>query len=164
MFPTKPTIGTRREKPKKQEANPFLLPVMLLGVGAVLAQMSWTQKNKYLFAPFSIDVFVCDTCDRRGVVQDPADGRTLVICPICFGVGRHDVRRIDTDDSVCPACDGMGRLLDPTPDDPLHARTCERCDGRGLTRPEAWSGRPEDVKLAPPRERGALIESPPPEL
>ena len=131
---------------REKKSNPFIIPILLLGGGALIAQMFWTQENQYLFQPFSIQRFECDLCDQRGVVENEVDHR-LMLCPVCFGVGGKNVRRIDEGDKRCIACDGMGRILDPTPEDPLHARTCTRCDGRGLVRGDVWSGTPSDLKL-----------------
>ena len=41
------------------------------------------------------------------------------------------IRRLDSNDDLCPACGGMGRWESP---DTGAVDTCPRCQGRGLVR------------------------------
>jgi hypothetical protein len=34
------------------------------------------------------------------------------MCPACYGVGYHTIRRFSEADVLCPACLGLGRLED----------------------------------------------------
>jgi len=69
----------------------------------------------------------CEHCMEGGTIITPEGERA--ICPICFGVGYHMVRRFDPAEKYCPACGGMGRVKSP---DTGLVETCVRCNGRGL--------------------------------
>lgn len=122
-------------RPKIRKSNPYLFPVLLLSVGVIVAQMFWLQGNQHLFRPFSIERIKCEHCGGVGVVRDLADGSVLVLCPVCYGVGHHNIRRVDQEDRMCPACSGMGRIEE----EDRSWRLCRRCEGRGLIRPVPWS-------------------------
>jgi hypothetical protein len=122
-------------RPKQQKKNPYLYPVLLLSIGVIIAQMFWLQGNQHLFRPFSIERIKCEHCGSVGVARDPNDGGTLLLCPVCYGVGHHTIRRVDGEDRMCPACSGMGRVEE----EDRSWRLCLRCEGRGLTRPTPWS-------------------------
>lgn len=108
----------------------YTLVVILVGGGVLVGQMFWVQKNQYRFAPFSIERIQCEECGTTGMVpSEKGPNSPLQMCPVCFGVGSHQVRRIDDRDVLCPACEGMGRVWDG-----VTSRTCRRCDGRGLIR------------------------------
>lgn len=126
------THGERRKRSKRSA----VAPVAMLVVVFVIAQIYWLRDNQHLFRPFAIQRVYCDLCGRTGVVEDPSITNRFVICPQCFGVGHHLVRRMDDADRLCPACIGMGRVQDPSN---RTWRTCERCDGRGLIRDETPS-------------------------
>lgn len=125
-------------KPRKK--NPYLYPVLLLSIGVIVAQMIWLQGNQHLFRPFSIERIKCDPCGGVGVKRSVDDQDVLVMCPACYGVGHHLVRRLDGDDNLCPPCMGLGRL-----EEEGRWRACNRCEGRGLIRSIPWSTRPEDM-------------------
>jgi len=72
---------------------------------------------------------ICEHCDGRGVYRPPSAPKAVALCPVCFGLGSHLVRRLDDNDELCPACGGMGRVADASGE---MADTCERCGGRGL--------------------------------
>ncbi len=109
--------------------------VILAAVVALVAQAYWLKKNDYLFRPYAIENIACDHCGGTGVVHDGKNEDILNLCPACFGVGSHRVRRIDAEDKLCPACAGRGRIEDAGTS---AWRTCQRCDGRGLVRDAPW--------------------------
>lgn len=121
------THGQRRRREKRNAIAPVGLLVMLV----LIAQAFWLKDNQHLFRPFAIQRIQCDTCQRTGLVADEQSTNRLAMCPQCFGVGYHPVRRMDDLDRLCPACVGMGRVQDGRTD---IWRTCERCYGRGLIR------------------------------
>jgi hypothetical protein len=126
----------RRIRRPERKAPSYLGPIALFAVVLLIGQMIWLNKHDYMFRPFSIDRLSCDVCGGTGVARDAADEDILVICPSCFGVGSHYIRRIDKSDRLCAACGGMGRVKAEG-----EYRTCRRCDGRGLTRDAPWRSR-----------------------
>ena len=133
-------------RPRQRSANPYMLPIILLGGVALIGQMFWLQGNKHLFRPFSVDRIKCEHCGTVGVVRSKEDDGILVLCPACYGVGAHWVRRVDDEDLLCPACVGAGRVEDPDGS----WRQCRRCEGRGLTREHAWSTKSTEMFKDPP--------------
>ena len=121
--------GKVKAPPNRQRSSVVLL-VAMVGAFVLFLQWRWLGQNKTLFAPFSIQRISCDTCGRTGRVPDPQVNNALVMCPACYGVGYHTIRRFSELEVLCPACLGLGRLEDK--DDVW--RTCRRCDGRGLIR------------------------------
>lgn len=77
-----------------------------------------------------VETLECDRCFGTGGILS-ADGQKREICPICLGVGSRLIRRLDSNDDLCPACGGMGRWESP---DTGAVDTCPRCQGRGLVR------------------------------
>ena len=125
-------------RPPKTFSNAQILAgvLMLLLPIAAFYQSIWLSQNKNLFTPLVLRVqserIDCPYCGGVGTLRSPPHGTNLVICPICFGVGGHYVRRLPGHHEVlCPACGGMGRIFDP---DLGYARYCRRCGGRGLIR------------------------------
>jgi len=121
-------------RPKRSRSH-FIAAVLIavLPLAAIL-QGIWISKNKEKFRPivlrFYIDRFECSNCDGVGTLRDPDHPDKVVLCPVCFGVGGHQVRRFDpTNEVMCPACTGMGWIPDKTG---FSARLCKRCGGRGL--------------------------------
>lgn len=123
-------------RPPKIFSSVHLLAALLMILLPVAAfyQSFWLAEHKHLFAPLLFRVqserIDCPYC--HGLGTRPVSGSTtnFVICPICFGVGGHYVRRLPNKHEVlCPACGGMGRVFDP---DLGIARFCRRCGGRGL--------------------------------
>jgi len=108
-----------------------LLPVV------VILQVVWMSHSQDAFRPlllhFQVDRFPCDHCQGTGVVRDKERPDQVLLCPICFGVGGHQVRKMGKGEAMCPACAGMGRMIDPASGE---ARYCKRCNGRGLIRAE----------------------------
>lgn len=108
-----------------------LLPVV------VVMQVVWMSRNQDALRPlllqFQVDRFTCDHCQGTGVVRDKEHPEQIHLCPICFGVGGHQVRKWGPGEAMCPACAGMGRMIDPESGE---ARFCRRCNGRGLIRAE----------------------------
>lgn len=139
-----PPIAPRRPPPRG--TNPYLIPIMLVAGGVLVAQMFWLQKNDYMFRPFALERITCDLCKGLGVVRDRSDEELLRMCPACYGVGSHTIRRIDAEDYLCPACRGMGRVPD---DEPQTWRMCRRCEGRGLVREAPWMTTREAFTNAP---------------
>ncbi len=128
--------AVQRRPMRARRANPYMIPVLLVAAGVLIAQMFWLKKNDFLFRPFQLERITCDNCGGTGVVRDGRDDEILRLCPTCFGVGSHNIRRIDAEDRLCPACVGMGRVKDEGAEE---WRTCRRCDGRGLTRIAPWA-------------------------
>ena len=127
---------------RKRSSNPYLIPITLVGAAALFGQTFWLQGHQRLFRPFSVDRLTCEHCGGAGVVRDGAPAAALVLCPACYGVGAHWVRRLDESDQLCPACAGAGRLAEP---EGGAWRTCRRCDGRGLIRSQPWSTKDADM-------------------
>ncbi|HMO51170.1 MAG TPA: hypothetical protein PKE26_13505 [Kiritimatiellia bacterium] len=118
---------------RRGKKNNFILPVALLVGLFLIGQAYWLSSNRHMFAPFAISRISCDTCAKVGLVRDAADSRITRMCPACFGVGYHTVRRFDEQDVICVPCGGMGRL-----EEDGAWRTCQRCSGRGLHRRDEW--------------------------
>jgi hypothetical protein len=127
--------GSKRSPTGTSKSVNYAVPVAMFAVVLLIGQMFWVMRNEHLFLPFSIDRIRCEFCGGTGVVKQHREGGTLLLCPLCFGVGSHHIRRIDDKDSLCAACEGMGRLSE----DGMW-RTCRRCDGRGLVRDAPWFG------------------------
>jgi hypothetical protein len=130
-------VVRRTPRHAQPRASQYLMPITVLAVLVLVGQMMWLNKHDYMFKPFSIERIRCDNCGGTGVVRDEKDDSFVILCPVCFGVGGHYVRRVDGEDRLCPACSGLGRL--DAGDGP---RTCKRCDGRGLMREAPWTSRP----------------------
>ena len=86
-----------------------------------------------------------------------SDGE-LLLCPVCFGTGRHMLRRWNENELLCEACLGMGRVLDAMK--PV-AHPCEECGGRGLVEAEsmlarAAAGQVEKIPCKACEQRGLL--------
>lgn len=100
-------------------------------------QGMWLYRHQHAFKPFLLQVpverILCDHCGGTGLVRDPDHAELTDICPVCYGVGGHYVRKLDKLDVMCPACAGMGRVIDYQSGTP---RLCLRCGGRGLIRVE----------------------------
>ena len=113
--------------------NTFILFLVIMGAGFVLFKQSeWMEQNRPRFRRLiSIKRVGCDYCAETGIIDDETEAAGFRLCPICFGVGVHMIRKLDDHDKLCPACGGMGRLYDFDTEQP---RTCGRCDGRGLIR------------------------------
>lgn len=132
-----------KSKPKGRilPNDPLLIQVVIfifLGVIALLLQSRWVAKNQDKFlGPLMAFVHVqriqCEYCDGTGLIKIGDNPPELDICPVCFGVGGHYIRKHGDHESLCPACGGMGRIID---EETGLAHTCKRCDGRGLIRIE----------------------------
>lgn len=133
-------------KPKRKGRilpnDPLMIQVIifiLIAIVALVLQSRWVAKNQEKFLG-SLMVFMhveripCEHCDKTGLVQIKSDPPQMDICPVCFGLGGHNVRKYDDRENLCPACAGMGRIFD---EETGTARTCRRCDGRGLIRTES---------------------------
>lgn len=116
-----------------RERNRYIAPVAFLVMLILLGQVFWLSENRERFSPFSISRISCAKCGKYGKVRDAADASIAKMCPVCFGVGYHTVRRFDEKDGVCAPCGGMGRV-----DEGGVWRTCRRCDGRGVHRIDDW--------------------------
>lgn len=124
------------------QRSAFILLVAMAGGFVLFLQWRWLEENQHLFAPFSIQRIECDICGKTGQVPKEGSNNVLEMCPACYGVGYHSVRRFGSQDVLCPACMGMGRLEEKDGT----WRTCRRCDGRGLilsgaaeSKAETWS-------------------------
>ena len=131
MFPTLNELT--KGQPRQRRKNVFIAPVGILVVLFLVGQAYWLSQNGYLFAPFALSKVDCDYCQKLGVVRDEQNPRIMKMCPVCFGVGHHQIRRFDKEDVLCSACGGMGRF-----DEQGVWRSCKRCDGRGLHRINDW--------------------------
>jgi hypothetical protein len=142
-----PVRSKRKIMPEtaNRQRTAYIAAVTLVGAVVLVLQMIWVSKNQYRFAPFALDRIPCEVCGKTGLVPaDESSNSKLVMCPACFGVGSHTIRRVDEHDVLCAACEGMGRV-----DDGTGWRTCRRCEGRGLVR--APDGPEEPVyELLPP--------------
>lgn len=126
----------RKKEPKRNDPRRqlYILGIVAACGLALIGQTYWVSKNKVRFAPFAIERVRCDECKGLGLVSRPSadDSKRLVMCEACFGLGSRQIRRIDDEDSLCPACVGFGRV--DSGDDGTW-RWCRRCGGRGLIRP-----------------------------
>jgi hypothetical protein len=139
--------------------NNYVMPVAMLTLLFLVGQVYWLSDNRHRFTPYRVARLPCDTCMKLGQVRDAEDGQRLVMCPTCFGVGHKQVRYFDDLDVICAACGGMGRLREGTNQ---VWRTCERCDGRGLHRDEAWERMVEvETYVVPPQAPPADASSAP---
>ncbi len=134
--------------------------LMLMLPLAAIYQSFWLSDNRNLFTPLVLRVqserIDCPYCGGLGTLR-PAPGATnVMMCPICFGVGGHYVRRLPGRREVlCPACGGMGRLWDA---DMGYARYCRRCGGRGLIQVLEAAELPADDGAAPGNETAGAAE------
>lgn len=124
---------TRSGKRNERDRNPYMAPVALLVMLVLVGQAFWLSDNRTLFSPFAISRIPCDRCQKRGTYRDYDDNRIMKMCPACFGVGYHAVRKFDAMDVLCAPCGGMGRLQEADA-----WRTCQRCAGRGIHRADDW--------------------------
>ena len=124
-FQKKPGI-----RPPDRQRSAYILLITLVGGLVLFMQWQWLGQNRYLFAPFAIQRIECDLCGKTGRVPKPDANNQLEMCPACYGVGYHTIRRFDDREVLCAACLGLGRLEDQDGS----WRTCRRCDGRGLIR------------------------------
>ena len=116
--------------PTRQQRSSIIALVIMVGGFVLFLQWKWLGQNNHLFAPFSIERIVCEHCGKTGRVPKEGANNVLEMCPACYGVGYHTLRRFEENEVLCPACLGLGRLEDRDG----HWRTCRRCDGRGLIR------------------------------
>ena len=114
--------------PPDRQKSAYVLLIMMVGGFVLFMQWRWLGENRHLFAPFSIQRIECEVCGKTGQVPKPGANNVLEMCPACYGVGYHTIRRFNEADVLCPACLGLGRLED----EDESWRTCRRCDGRGL--------------------------------
>lgn len=130
MIPMPEYKSRMRERPDSRRSMVILGVVAVCGL-TLIGQVFWLAKNQYRFAPFAIERIRCETCAGVGMVSRvDADGVTrLHLCPACYGLGSHQIRRVDDNDQLCPACVGFGRV-----EENGQWRWCRRCDGRGLIR------------------------------
>jgi hypothetical protein len=125
--------GLTKGQPRSGKRNQFVAPVALMVTLFLVGQAYWLSKNSYIFTPFSITKIDCDNCFKVGVVRDEENSRIMKMCPACFGVGSHTIRRFDEQDVLCVACGGIGRL-----ESHGEWRFCNRCNGRGMHRMNDW--------------------------
>lgn len=111
-----------------RQKSAYTLLIAVLGGLVLFLQWRWLGENRHLFAPFAIERIECEVCGKTGQIPKPGANNELEMCPACYGVGYHTIRRFNEAEVLCPACLGMGRLED----EDGAWRTCRRCDGRGL--------------------------------
>jgi len=127
---------------RHQKRNSYVAPVALLVLLFLVGQSIWLSDNKHLFSPYALQRINCENCARVGTVRDPDNADINRMCPACFGLGHHMLRRFDEQDVLCIPCGGMGRVNEEGA-----WRVCRRCDGRGLYRAnKAWQ---EEIGIVP---------------
>lgn len=133
MIPIPEYKSRMRERPDSRRSMVILGVVAICGL-TLVGQVFWVAKNQFRFAPFAIERIRCEECAGVGMISRPdsAGVKRLHLCPACFGLGSHQIRRVDEDDVLCPACVGFGRVQDAAGG----WRWCKRCGGRGLVRRE----------------------------
>ena len=119
---------TTIKRPPDRQRSAYILLIAAVGGFVLFLQWQWLGQNQHLFAPFSLQRIDCDLCGKTGQVPVKGANNVLEMCPACYGVGYHTVRRFGEADVLCPACLGLGRLENKEG----RWRTCRRCDGRGL--------------------------------
>jgi hypothetical protein len=127
-------LPRRRRKEQTKPWRTAYGAAVLAACGAVLiGQMFWVSKNQHRFLPFAIERIKCDECKGNGLMStvDSEGFKRLRLCDACFGLGVHQIRRVDSHDVLCPACVGFGRVED---EEGAGWRWCRRCQGRGLIR------------------------------
>ncbi len=124
---------TKGETHRRGQRNNFIAPVALAVLVMLIGQGFWLTRNSHMFMPFEVSRVDCMECGRLGTVRDPDNQRIRTMCPACYGIGYHSVRRFDEKDALCLACAGIGRLKTDE-----GWRTCRRCDGRGMHRIGDW--------------------------
>ena len=122
-------------KPPNRQRSAYIFLITMVGGLVLFLQWQWLGQNRYLFAPFAIQRVECDLCGKTGRVPKPDANNELEMCPACYGVGYHTIRRFDESEVLCAACLGLGRLEGQEG----FWRTCRRCDGRGLIQSGAES-------------------------
>lgn len=132
MTPRKGFLNPSRGK--SQVITAFILALLPF---LALLQGLWVVRHEDELRPFMLQFQIekvdCDHCGGRGILRDDDNPMNVQLCPICQGVGSHQVRKLDRrKEALCPACAGMGRLIDRDG----AARECRRCGGRGLIRIE----------------------------
>lgn len=138
----RPSIRHRRPV---REPNRFVVPIIIIGIIALIMQMYWMQEHWARVArrddhtPLDmalidklkariLTVYECEYCLGSGSLDDPDIPGERIMCTICQGVGYNTTRRYTEDDRMCIACGGMGRRYGPEGE----AQQCERCKGRGM--------------------------------
>lgn len=134
------SVKKRQSKdPKDVRTNLIYIVTLVLGCGlVVIMQGKWVAKHSDIYLAKPSDKFQngpngsilvqCSHCNFHGRIL--VDERE-VMCPICFGVGGHYVKRKDTGELYCMLCDGMGRILDGVG---VRSQSCPVCEGRGVKR------------------------------
>lgn len=131
MIPA-PRMRKLNERPDSRRSLYILGVVAICGL-TLIGQMFWVARNQFRFSPFAIERIRCDACKGTGLISsaDELGVNRLRMCEACFGLGGHQIRRVDEHDMLCPACTGFGRV-----EDEGGWRWCRRCNGRGLMRHE----------------------------
>lgn len=148
----------------QHRTNPFIMPIILLGILALALQFVWLQGTRPEFSDrFGLGVtrrsehadlyrmhlleVYCEVCSESGSLAAEDEPGIAYMCPVCYGVGFRLTRRLHEGEVLCPACSGMGRVLD---EEPYAARTCTRCGGRGVIEP-GWDEMEEEMVITPAR-------------
>ena len=132
-----PKVKIRRDPRAVYRSKVWRYAVVLFigALGFVYMQGMWLSRNRSIFAKSYIAVqnrrIPCDYCGELGTVRNPQRHEKMDVCPVCFGVGYHVIRKFDKHDTLCPLCGGAGRVVDESSG---YAQTCPRCDGRGVIR------------------------------
>ncbi|MBU0677561.1 MAG: hypothetical protein KJ626_05535 [Verrucomicrobia bacterium] len=135
----RPSIRHHTAQPPK--GSRYIPVIVAVSVIALFLQIMWVEKNKDKFIDQSVVMMLkrafrsqvfsiaCPNCGGDGLVADESGNENAAMCPVCFGLGAHDVRIVENADVVCTQCGGLGRIADP---DMHHAHACSNCGGRGV--------------------------------
>ncbi|MFH0880687.1 MAG: hypothetical protein V2A34_13310 [Lentisphaerota bacterium] len=131
----------RRRDPRAASRSKVAIYTTIIIICApvfIFLQSVWLSQNQDIFQKSIIQLQIrripCDYCGEVGTVRDPNHpDRPTMICPVCYGIGSHTIRKFDKHDTLCPLCGGAGRVGDAPSG---YAQECPRCDGRGVIRVE----------------------------
>jgi len=118
---------------------------MLCGIVVIMLQVKWMSNNQNRYVDPDVKTYtkmierqtmrlMCEDCMGAGFVRNPDNVSEMLVCSVCYGMGMHQVRKIDDLDVFCPRCRGMGRIMS---EDRMHANACDLCKGRGAIRSNA---------------------------
>lgn len=134
----------------------YLLALFLFGGVIVIWQAHWASQNREIYLRRESRVRVgpnaslfqeCPVCNTQGRILVHEKER---MCPVCFGIGGHFVKRFDTGEAVCAFCSGQGRTFNTRT---AEGEACPICDGRGATR------LPYDLMFCPECRGGGQLRS-----
>ncbi len=124
----------KRNEQKRRRTALYATIIILMMPAILLMQSTWISSHKDLFKQtlhlrLHTQYIPCDHCGGSGTVPVRGHPDQREKCPLCFGIGGHDIRKFGTNEVLCTACGGLGRVMDEKSG---YCQTCPRCDGRGL--------------------------------